>query len=392
MKHLKTLLLVLSVGFIACETEDLGTALNEEGLNTELSTSVNLEASVEEADDVLDDIALYSGSYFGISSSYSQTGKDDDDHHGDSGYFENCADIEVVEEENSITVTMTFTGECEDRNGNAITGTLIKTETYTEGNSENTLTITDFNINGYVINGVKTYSWTSANENGNPEMSGTVSIEVETSEGTITKTGNRTVEITEGADTRTWVDNTKSITGSYSYEGLGTSFSMEITTPLVKPAACKFIVSGVKTYTTAEGTTTLDYGDGTCDGFATMTLPDGTTEEVTLGRRRGEHQRGDRDGHRDDDEDDDDEDHDDSDDNDDSDDDDDDSSLAGCVLKTSCGEIEFDNVTELSVEVSEENGVYTIVVTNTDGEIVYSEECSEDGNASLECSSDSDGD
>ena len=304
MKHLRILLFALALGFVACETNELDGILEENSLDeASLSTAVSLEASIEEADDVLDDIAMYSGYFFGVRGGIYGKNKD---RCGNSGFFRECADAEVEETDNSITVTLTFNGECEDENGNAITGTIVKTETYTSTSSENTLTVTDLSINGYIINGTKTFTWTESNDNGNPQMSGTVEITVETSEGTISKSGNRTVEITEGADTDTWVDNVKTITGSFSYHGFERSFSMEITTPLVKPAACKFIVSGVKTYTTAEGTTTLDYGDGTCDGFATLTLPDGTQEEVILGKKRRD--KSDDDESDDDDEDDDDDD------------------------------------------------------------------------------------
>ncbi|MEM9142243.1 MAG: hypothetical protein AAGA86_04600 [Bacteroidota bacterium] len=286
MKQFRIFFALSIFAFVACETEETGSSPDENTSESieQLSAAVNLEASVEEADNVLDDIAIYSGSFFGIGSNseFSKVGH----WRGRSGFFRECAEIETEETDESLTVTITFAGECEDENGNAITGVVVKTETLSDTGSENTMTITDMTINGYVINGTKTFTWVESNANGNPEMNGATEITIVSEEGTVTKSGTKTVEITEGADTDTWTDNVKTITGSRSYTGLETSFSMEITTPLVKPAACKFIVSGVKTYTADEGTTTLDYGDGTCDGAATMTLPDGTVEEVTLRRRR----------------------------------------------------------------------------------------------------------
>ena len=395
MKHLKILLVVFTLGFVACETEELDVIEDQDGVSAEatVASSIDLEASVEEADDVLDDISIYSSYFFGIKGN--AFGKTDDGHRGHSGFFRECADIVVEETDNSITVTITFNGECEDENGNAITGVVVKTETYTETSSENSLTVTDLSINGYVINGSKTFTWTQSNENGNPQMSGTVDISVDTAEGTISKSGNRTVEITEGANTDTWVDNVKTITGSCTYQGFERTLSMEITTPLVKPAACKFIVSGVKTYTSSavDGLTTLDYGDGTCDGFATLTLPDGTEEQIILGKKRRDrgHHDHDDDDDDDDDEDDDEDDEDDDDEDDDEDDEDDEDSFMGCILNTQCGEVEFENMAELSVTSEEVDGIFVITVTNVNGEVVYEEECAEGGEVSIECSSESNG-
>ena len=353
MKHLKILSLAMALSFVACDTQEFDEALEDSNLAAESSllSSVDLEASIEEADDVLDDIVIYSGHFFGIGE-VSELAKGGH-RWGHSGYFRDCADIEVEKTENSVTVTIIFTGECEDENGNAITGVVTKTETYTEEGSENTITVADLSINGYVINGSKTFSWIMSNANGNPEMNGTVAISVETEEGTITKEGNKTVEITEGGDTDTWVDNVKTITGSFAYQGFERSFSMEITTPLIKPAACKFIVSGVKTYTSGEEVTTLDYGDGSCDGFATLTLPDGTQEEVVLGKKCRKGKR--------------------------------DKDFEGCLLTTECGEVEFEDASGLQVSSTLVNDVYVIKVTDADGEVIYEEECTQGGEVSIEC-------
>lgn len=290
MKYLKILPIVFLAILQSCETEDLTDTLTDGNASidqTTLMTSVNLEVSVEEADDVLDDIAIYSSHFFGIQANDGFSRSREYDRRGRSGFFRECADIAVTQEGNTITTVITFTGECLDDNDNAITGTVTRIETYTENSSENSLAVENLTINGYVINGTKSFSWTSQNENGNPEKSGSVAITVETNEGTITKEGFRKVEITEGGETDTWVDNVKTITGNHTYiTASGLSYSVEITTPLVKPAACKFIVSGVKTYTRPEGVATLDYGDGTCDGFATLTKADGTTEQVVLGKKR----------------------------------------------------------------------------------------------------------
>ncbi|PQJ15939.1 hypothetical protein [Aureicoccus marinus] len=397
MKTTKVLFWLLALVFVACETENLEDALNTESTELESTVdAVNLEVAVEESLNVLDDIAMYSSYFHGINDlTFSKD--DDQEWRGRSGFFRECSDFSIVKEGNTLTITIVFNGECEDENGNVITGTIVKVESYNEGSSENSLTVTDLAINGYLINGSRSYSHTRSNENGNPEMSGNFDLTVVTEAGTVSKAGSRKVEITEGADTETWVDNVKTITGFSTYTTLdGATFSVEITTPLVKPAACKFIVSGVKTYTTPTGTSTLDFGDGTCDGFALYTNEAGEQMEVVLGKKRRDHDDDDDDDE-DDDEDEDEDEDDDEDDEDDSDEDDsddedgnDEAGSVRCVLITPCTEKVFEDEGELYVVSEQTDNGLMIWVKNMDDEVIYEEVCQEEGEVSLECSSESD--
>ncbi|WP_445954707.1 hypothetical protein [Yeosuana sp.] len=285
MKKLKFLIILLIFGFIACQNDTVAPSLSSE-------ETVAAEVIIEETESVLDDISLYSESSFGVDLSASVTGKDSGskdniNKHGRSGFFSDCADIVVTISGDMITASVTFTGDCLDWNGNVITGTITKTWSRTDTTKERTITVENLSINGYVINGTKTFTYTLSNANGNHEMTGSVNISVETEFGTITKVGTRTVEITAGGETDTWEDDEKTITGSFVYTGAsGATFSVEITTPLVKPAGCHYMASGIKEYTTANGTAVLDYGDGTCDDVATKTGPDGTLVEIELGKKR----------------------------------------------------------------------------------------------------------
>ncbi len=285
MKKIFSLTFLLALFVVACDKE--GTT--EGNLNNTEASSIDAEVTIEETEEVLDNIALYSESTFNISTSKNSTiAKDDEpDRNGSSGFFKDCVDITVEATETTITNTIVFTGECEDKNGNVITGTITKVRELTDVTKTKTVTFTDVTINGRVVNGTKQYTYTKENDNGNPQMSGSVDITVEIEEGTISKVGNRTVEITAGGDTNFWLDDEKTITGACMYTNAsGNTFSVEITTALVKPAQCKYIASGVKTYTREEGTTTLDYGDGTCDNVAAKTAPDGTVTEITLRKKR----------------------------------------------------------------------------------------------------------
>ncbi|MEL6484106.1 MAG: hypothetical protein AAFU57_09025 [Bacteroidota bacterium] len=65
----------------------------------------------------------------------------------------------------------------------------------------------------------------------------------------------------------------------------GDTYSYEITTPLRTESGCRYIVSGVWVQTENTQSTTLDYGDGTCDNEAEQTDNDGNTIIIDLDDR-----------------------------------------------------------------------------------------------------------
>lgn len=282
MKRLKGLLFLSILVFFACEKESTNDENALESLENEAVVSAE---SIEDIESALDNIAFYSDPFFGAGNlAFKNSGPKK---LGRSGFFNDCVDIVTEETDDTVTQTITFTGTCEDRDGNLISGTITKVETISDDDGERTVTIDDLSINGYVINGTQSYSYTSSNTNGNPEITSTTDISVVTEDGTATNIGTRTIEITAGGDTDTWRDDEKTITGTSTYTNEdGEIFVSGITTALVKPADCKYIASGIKTYTNAGETTTLNYGDGTCDKIITKTDPDGTVTEVTLRKRR----------------------------------------------------------------------------------------------------------
>lgn len=283
MSKLKSLLFLLVIVFVSCDNENTDT----DSLSLSEADIISYELVIEGVESVIDDIALYSESSFGIgetlkSSEYGKRGR--------SEYFKDCANIVSEELDGVITTTITFDDGCEDRHGNVISGTITKVKSISDTNKEKTVTFEGFSINGYVINGTKSFVFTSENANGNREMTGSVNLSIETEDGIITKVGTRTVEITAGGDTDTCRDDEKTITGSSEYTNVdGDIRTVVITTPLVKPTECKYIASGVKEFTRDGATTVLDYGDGTCDSIATKTAADGTVEEIELKKKRKRH-------------------------------------------------------------------------------------------------------
>jgi len=59
------------------------------------------------------------------------------------------------------------------------------------------------------------------------------------------------------------------------------AYTVEITRPLIEYNNFKFFVQGTVTTTTQTKTAVLDYGDGTLDNKATLTI-NGVTKNITL--------------------------------------------------------------------------------------------------------------
>lgn len=64
----------------------------------------------------------------------------------------------------------------------------------------------------------------------------------------------------------------------------GQAFSVNTVTPLLKDRACPWLVSGIIELTVDDKTLSLDHGDGGCDKYGTLTLPNGFEMEVELDR------------------------------------------------------------------------------------------------------------
>ncbi|MBU6342221.1 MAG: hypothetical protein KGS48_12065 [Bacteroidetes bacterium] len=98
-----------------------------------------------------------------------------------------------------------------------------------------------------------------------------------------TYSSTRTRTLVEGASTTARIDDVWNISGSASGTNRnGVSYTLNITSPLVKKVACPWISAGVLQFIANGKTRSLDFGDGTCDKDATLTLADGTTKSVKI--------------------------------------------------------------------------------------------------------------
>lgn len=187
------------------------------------------------------------------------------------------------------TVTIDFgTTNCTGSDGRIRRGKIISTLTgrYRTTGTVVTVSFTDFYINDYHIEGTKTITNNGRNSSGN--LSFTVQVaggKVTSPEGdVISWESTRTKEWIAGESTKLYIwDDVYSITGNASgVNREGRNYTASITNALRKEIGCRWIVSGTFEVAPQDlDTRTIDYGDGTCDNKAIVTV-NNKQKEITL--------------------------------------------------------------------------------------------------------------
>ncbi len=177
-------------------------------------------------------------------------------------------------EENSYSITYT---DCEIF-GNTINGKITVSYIREENTISSSVTFEDFVYNDRSVNGTKTTSFTFDQENNTCSYTVTSDMTIQKGEDfTATIKGTRNIEVTYDEN-----EHTRTTTGNWDTTINEDTYVVSIDTPLVDTSSCEYTVSGVLTVTENGISATIDYGDGECDNLATMTLADGTTEEIEL--------------------------------------------------------------------------------------------------------------
>lgn len=205
-----------------------------------------------------------------------------------------CVTITRVLSSDSRTITIDFGEEnCEGADGKFRRGKIIieRTGFYFWSDVTATYTFENYFVDDNQLVGTKTYSG-SFNEDRTYSSTFITDGEVilADDEGTITWYSERNRWISEGADTWGFADNRVEVTGfSNGVTADGIEFASEIMEPLIRiyeEGCFRYYVAGIVKIDKADGTEILiNYGDGTCDNLAEVTI-DGVTEIIELGTRR----------------------------------------------------------------------------------------------------------
>jgi hypothetical protein len=184
-----------------------------------------------------------------------------------------------------ITIDYGTTGYIDSRN-DTLKGKIIVTISgkLWKSGSTKTIRLVDFYVNDNNIKGVKVITDNGLNAANDPSMTEDVSdtiIRVDKS--TIIRNSTRTrVRIDDNGTPKIFWDDKFSITGSTSgINAKGVAYTVAITNPLIIYNNYKFFVQGTITITTQSRSAILDYGDGTKDNKATLTI-NGVTKNIKL--------------------------------------------------------------------------------------------------------------
>jgi len=201
-------------------------------------------------------------------------------------YLPDCVTITKVITQNMKTVTIDFGEGCELRNGNFVSGKIIMEYEKNPEAATKTISYTyeDFYFNDKNVTGGGSIFRELSNKNGNHQSTKKFDITITWQDGLVaSKKGVKIREWIEGFDTIAWGDNVFLITGNGIFtKKNGTVISTEIIEPLRRELACKFLVSGIVSLTKNNNTTTLNYGDGSCDDLAQISINGGKEKEIHL--------------------------------------------------------------------------------------------------------------
>lgn len=145
---------------------------------------------------------------------------------------------------------------------------------YKDSGSVHTITYNDYYIQDEQLTGSKSVTNNGTNSSGQVYYTVVVNDTLHTTAGNIEWAGTRTRTWLAGYSTAIRSDDQYSITGTTSLtRASGNTFVMDITSPLIIALDCDYIEKGTISITgPGGGVRTLDYGDGTCDNIATLTI------------------------------------------------------------------------------------------------------------------------
>lgn len=182
----------------------------------------------------------------------------------------------------SEKITIDFgTTNCLCRDGKNRRGKIFALHTgkYQDAGTVINISFQDFFVNDNQIEGEKTITNMGANAAGHLVYHVIVSngkITLASGAGVITWTADKYREWIEGIRTREWSDDTFLVWGTRTgTRASGESYTVSVRqeTALLKKAACKWFVSGVAIITpSGKLSRTIDFGNGTCDDEATLTV------------------------------------------------------------------------------------------------------------------------
>lgn len=188
------------------------------------------------------------------------------------------------------TVTIDFGDHCEGPGGRVRKGRIVVdiTDNIINPGASRTASFINFHIDGVKIEGSRNWTNQGYDNAGNITLSRTVENgEITYPNGDFAQWESDVLLVqTSGGETPlNFFDNVFEMTGDANgINRNGQAFTVNIDNPLVKDKLCPWLVSGILDLTVDNVKVSLDYGNGTCDKKAILTLPNGTEHEILIHR------------------------------------------------------------------------------------------------------------
>lgn len=275
---IKSIALITTFSFISC-TEEVTTGDTTSGLTSD-DVSVNAKM-----DAITGDVTLIAENQL----DEQNTGKNH------ISILPECATVTTVVNGNTWTSTVDFgTTGCQFTNGH---GAILRGQIIVSGSTDFAqspyvwnYSFNNFYYDNILVEGTKTLSRTiqstTANTTPHPVVVVDLDLHLTFPNGNeYDRTGTRTWELIVGYDTPlVFADNVYLATGSWTTVGEGTSSVSTVTTPLRFEISCSYrLVAGEIRVERNGHTADLNYGTGTCDNNATISIDGGTPYAFTFG-------------------------------------------------------------------------------------------------------------
>lgn len=287
------LLVIISFALFSCQKSEVSTSSDTSAALLKSATIATTDVAVQSASvEATFEADFYAGFEHILRELSHVKGKKGDlmAGHGDLHYVQGETPVVTIDTAAAgypITITIAYGDGIETNHGKVISGTVkieINGDKNTDGSTRE-ITFDKCAIDTIAINGssIETFigdNTTTRKITNNSDVTFTI-----TGGATLVRKGSETSEWLAGVATPEVRDDDKIvITGSTIVQNTtdNITYSKTITDGLIKLGDCRDIVAGkVEYHQDAVVIATLDYGDGTCDNLATLTVG-GTTTEVTL--------------------------------------------------------------------------------------------------------------
>lgn len=258
VSEFKRLSLIAVLTFVAYScSDDEGITDDESLTQTELRTILESDDVSGVADTVLSELYMNNGST-------ARSAKNND-----------CYSAEYSESGFTATFNNCVLNGSDDVNGTVTVAYNLESET-----ASYTATYTDFYVGTIKINGTRTYvlSGNSDESSVSFAVTSTMSLEMENGE-TISEDGTKTFTVTFGDSLET---STLTIDGNWTLNVDNDTYKVNVNNTLEGNFACAYLTTGVMTVEKNGLIVTVNFGDGSCDDFATLIYPNGAEEEISL--------------------------------------------------------------------------------------------------------------